>query len=67
MIKTKTTHKGRKTSIYVNQERFVAYLSKANTKSEATYLTLSTFDENDNQTKLRLNGTQVATLRKILA
>jgi hypothetical protein len=66
--KTRTTHDGRKTSVYVNQENFLAYLSKANVKSESTFLTLSVFDEDTNdQTKITLNGKQVASLRKILA
>jgi hypothetical protein len=68
MTKTRTTHNGRKTSVYVNQENFVAYLSKANTKSEATYLTLSGVNPETNEfTKIRLDGRQVATLRKVLA
>jgi len=67
MTKTRITHGGRKTAVYVNQENFVAYLSKANTRNESTYLTLSVFDEFDNQTKIRLDGKQVSTLKKILA
>jgi hypothetical protein len=67
MKKVRNTHNGRKTSVYVTQENFAAYLSKANVKSESTFLSLSVFDENGDQTKVRLNGKQVASLRKVLA
>lgn len=68
MTKTRTTHNGRKTAVYVNQEDFVAYFSKANTKNETTYLTLSGISPDSGEfTKIRLDGKQVSTLRKILA
>lgn len=68
MKKTTTTHNGRKTAVYVNQENFTAYLSKANTKSESTFLTLvGTNPETGERNKVRLSGRHVASLRRVLA
>jgi hypothetical protein len=68
MKKTTTTHNGRKTAVFVNQENFTAYLSKANTKSESTYLTVGGINpETGERNKIRLTGRQVASLRRVLS
>lgn len=68
MTKTQNTHNGRKTSTTVINENFALYFSKANSKSESTYLTLSAISPDSGEfTKIRLTGRQVAQLRKVLA
>lgn len=68
MTKTRNTHNGQKTSTAVINEDFALYFSKANVKSKATYLTLSAINpETGKFTKIRLDGRQVSTLRKVLA
>jgi len=68
MIKTNKTHNGKKTATAVINEGFALYFSKANTKSESTFLTVSAFNPETNEfTKVRLNGKQVNTLRKVIA
>lgn len=68
MKKTTTTHNGRKTAVYLNQENFMAYLSKANTKNEATFLTVAGINpETGERNKVRLSGRHVASLRRVLA
>ena len=69
MTKTRQTHNGRKTSVFVNQDNFVVYFSRPNKgiKSESTYLTVSGVNpDTQNFTKIRLDGRQVASLRKVL-
>lgn len=68
MKKVRKTHNGNKTATTIINEGFALYFSKANNKSEATYLTLSAFNPDTGQfTKVRLDGRQVSTLRSVLA
>jgi len=68
MKQVRNTHNGKKTATTVINEGLALYLSKANTKSESTYLTISAHSPDTNEfTKIRLTGKQVNTLRKVLA
>ncbi len=68
MKKVTQTHGGKKTATTIINEGFALYFSKANSKSESTYLTLSAENpETGEFTKIRLDGQQVAQLRKVIA
>lgn len=68
MKKVTNTHNGKKTATTVINDGFALYFSKANAKSESTYLTLSAVSpETGKFTKVRLTGRQVAALRSVIA
>ena len=68
MKKVTKTHNGKKTATAVINDGFALYFSKANAKSQSTYLTLSaTNPETGEFTKIRLDGRQVAALRSVIA
>ena len=68
MKKVTKTHNGKKTATTIINDGFAMYFSKANNKSESTYLTLSAHNpETGEFTKIRLDGRQVSTLRSVIA
>ena len=68
MKKVTKTHNGKKTATTIINDGFAMYFSKANNKSESTFLTLSaTNPETGEFTKIRLDGRQVSTLRSVIA
>jgi hypothetical protein len=67
MKKVRTTHNGRKTATTVINDDFAIYFSKANTKNDPTFLTVSGINPSTGEfTKVRLGGRAVSTLRKVL-
>lgn len=68
MKKVTKTHNGKKTATAVINDGFSLYFSKANRKSESTYLTLSATNPDTGEfTRIRLDGRQVAALRSVIA
>lgn len=68
MTKTRQTQNGKKTitEVAINDGLFV-YFSKANVKSESTFMTVKVKDESGQISKVKLDGRQVAALRRIIA
>ena len=70
MTNTKTTHKGRKLSTFVQTQQFELSFSRPvkGVKNETTYLNVTAINPITGQkNKVQLDGSAVAALRRVLA